>query len=157
MSDSRNENGNWLQRIFSSVSGTESEEAPVRPAESAGPPGRAYIYTRPQRNDKGELVDDNDQQVDRCQEYARINGYRVTRILQEPEHGPEDERAVLKELRTAIWKGQLDILVTPKPETIYYDTNRLVRLTRELSMMDARIEFVDVDINQYELEDENDA
>jgi DNA invertase Pin-like site-specific DNA recombinase len=152
MSSENNEN--WLQRVLKSVSGTDTEDEAeeLRPAPSGGPPGRAFIYTRPQRNDKGELVDDNTQQADRCQDYARVHGYRVTRILQEPDYGPEDERVELKELRTAIWKRQLDILIAPRPETLYYDTNRLVRLTRELSMMDARIEFVDVDVNSYELE-----
>lgn len=153
---SNHENDNWLQRMFKSVSGADSsdESEESRPAPSGGPPGRAFIYTRPRRNDKGELVDDNTQQADRCQDYARIHGYRVTRILQEPEYGPEDERAELKELRTALWKRELDILIAPSPETLYFDTNRLVRLTRELSMMDARLEFVDVDINAYELKDE---
>lgn len=117
-------------------------------------PGRAFIYTRPERNKKGELVDDNPQQAERCQEYARANGYSVTRVLQEAEHGPDDERSELKALRTAIWKRQIDVLIAAKPETLYQDTNRLVRLARELSMVDARLEFVDIDINQYAFEDE---
>ena len=116
--------------------------------------GRAFIYTRPQRNKKGELVDDNAQQVTRCQDYARENGYQVTRILQEEDHGPEDERPELKSLRSAIWLGKLDVLIAPRPETLYQDTNRLVRLAKELSMIQARLEFVDVDINQYELEED---
>jgi DNA invertase Pin-like site-specific DNA recombinase len=111
--------------------------------------GRAYIYTRPERNDKGELIDDNDAQAARCEDYARVHGYRVSRVLQEPEHGPDDERQELKALRTAIWRREVDILIAPKPETLYHDTNRLVRLARELSLMGARIEFVDVDINDY--------
>lgn len=115
---------------------------------------RAIIYTRPERNKKGELVDDNEQQMRRCEEYARENGYRVSRVLQEEEHGPDDERSELKQLRSAIWRRQLDILITAKPETLYQDTNRIVRLAKELSMMDARLEFVDVDINAYELEAE---
>jgi DNA invertase Pin-like site-specific DNA recombinase len=110
---------------------------------------RAVIYTRPERNKKGEMVDDNAQQAERCEQYAREHGYRVNLILQEDEFGPEDERPELKQLRAAIWKRQIDILITPKPETIYRDTNRLVRLTKELSMVDARIEFVDVDIDAY--------
>ncbi len=116
--------------------------------------GRAFIYTRPERNKKGELVDDNDQQAARCQDYARENGYRVTKVLQEAEHGPEDERTELKQLRSAIWRRQLDVLIAPKPETLYQDTNRLVRLARELSMVDARLEFVDIDINDYAFDEE---
>lgn len=115
---------------------------------------RAIIYTRPERNKNGELIDDNEQQTRRCEEYARENGYRVNRVLQEEEHGPDDERSELKQLRGAIWRRQLDILIAAKPETLYQDTNRIVRLAKELSMMDARLEFVDVDINAYELESE---
>jgi DNA invertase Pin-like site-specific DNA recombinase len=116
--------------------------------------GRAFIYTRPERNKKGELVDDNQQQAERCQDYARENGYQVAKVLQEEDHGPEDERPGLKSLRSAIWLGQIDVLIAAKPETLYQDTNRLVRLAKELAMADAHLEFVDVDINQYEL-DEN--
>jgi DNA invertase Pin-like site-specific DNA recombinase len=115
---------------------------------------RAIIYTRPERNKKGELIDDNAMQVERCQDYARDHGYRVSLVLQEDEHGPDEERPELKRLRGAIWRGQLDILIAPKPETIYSDTNRLVRLAKELSMANARLEFVDVDINAYELKGE---
>ncbi len=156
MSNQHNESGNWLQRIFGPGSDSEYDSEPETSSSPvpAGPPGRAFIYTRPQRNEKGELVDDNGNQVDRCQEYARVNGYRVTRILQEDEHGPDDERDELKALRTAMWKRQFDILITPRPETLYYDTNRLVSLTRELSMLDARLEFVDVDLNSYELDED---
>lgn len=116
--------------------------------------GRAFIYTRPERNKKGELIDDNSQQAERCQEYARANGYSVARVLQEAEHGPDDERSELKVLRSAIWTRQIDVLIAPKPETLYRDTNRLVRLAKELAMIDARLEFVDIDINQYEFEEE---
>jgi DNA invertase Pin-like site-specific DNA recombinase len=115
--------------------------------------GQAFIYTRPERNDKGELVDDTSAQAKRCEDYARANGYRVSRILQESDHGPEDERPELKQLRSAIWRREVDILIAPRPETLYRDTNRLVRLARELSMMDARLEFVDIDINDYAFED----
>lgn len=115
---------------------------------------RAIIYTRPQRNKKGELVDNNEEQARRCEEYARENGYRVNLVLQEEEHAPDDERTELKRLRSAIWRRQLDILIASKPETLYQDTNRIVRLAKELAMMDARLEFVDVDINAYELEAE---
>jgi DNA invertase Pin-like site-specific DNA recombinase len=117
-------------------------------------PGRAYIYTRPARNDKGELVDSNDQQAERCQNYARENGYQVSRILNEAEHAPDEERPELKALRTAIWLGHVDVVIAPKPETLYQDTNRLVRLTRELAMTDATLEFADVDINQYAFEED---
>jgi DNA invertase Pin-like site-specific DNA recombinase len=119
--------------------------------------GRAYIYTRPERNKKGELIDGNSAQAQRCEEYARLHGYRVNQILQEPEHGPEDERTELKALRSAIWRRQVDVLIAPKPETLYNDTNRLVRLARELSMVDARLEFVDVDINDYAYEHDEHA
>ncbi len=115
---------------------------------------RAVIYTRPERNKKGELVDDTPQQIDRCQEYAWQNGYRVHQVLQESEHGPEDERTELKRLRSLIWRRQIDVLISPKPETLYQDTNRLVRLARELSMVDARLEFVDVSVDDYALEQE---
>jgi site-specific DNA recombinase len=115
---------------------------------------RAYIYTRPERNDKGEIVDDNDSQLRRCEDYARVNGYRVALVLQESDHGPEDERTELKRLRSAIWRRQVDVLITVKPETLYRDTNRLVRLTRELALADARLEFVDVDVDDYALEDQ---
>jgi DNA invertase Pin-like site-specific DNA recombinase len=114
----------------------------------------AYIYTRPERNKKGELIDDNDAQAQRCQEYARANGYQVSKVFQESEHGPDEERPELKQLRAAIWRRQVGILIAPKPETLYRDTNRLVRLARELSIQDARLEFVDVDINAYSAEDE---
>jgi DNA invertase Pin-like site-specific DNA recombinase len=116
--------------------------------------GRAFIYTRPQRNDKGELIDGNDTQAARCEDYARTHGYRVSRVLQESEHGPDDERPELKALRTAIWRREVDIVIVPKPETLYQDTNRLVRLTRELAMLDTRIEFVDVNINDYVFEED---
>ena len=116
--------------------------------------GRAFIYTRPRRNKKGEVVDDNAQQVTRCQDYARENGYQVAQILQEDDHGPEGERPELKSLRAAIWLGKLDVLIAPRPETLYQDTNRLVRLAKEMSMYGAQLEFVDVDINQYELDEE---
>lgn len=115
---------------------------------------RAVIYTRPERNKKGELIDDNETQAQRCQDYAREHGYRVGLVLQEDERGPEDERPELKRLRAAIWRGQIDILIAAKPETLYRDTNRLVRLAKELSMIDARLEFVDVDINAYAVDDE---
>lgn len=114
---------------------------------------RAIIYTRPERNKKGELVDDNEQQILRCEAYARENGYRVNQVLQEAELAPDDERSELKQLRGAIWKRQLDILIAAKPETLYRDTNRLVRLAKELAMMDVRLEFVDVDINAYEMDE----
>jgi DNA invertase Pin-like site-specific DNA recombinase len=115
---------------------------------------RAIIYTRPERNKKGELIDDNDTQAQRCQDYARENGYRVSLVLQEDEHGPEEERPELKRLRAAIWRGQVDVLIAPKPETLYRETNRLVRLAKELSMTNARLEFVDIDINAYAFEEE---
>jgi DNA invertase Pin-like site-specific DNA recombinase len=115
---------------------------------------RAYIYTRPERNKKGEMVDDNAMQVERCEEYARMHGYRVSKVLQEDDHGPEDERPELKQLRGAIWRQQVDVLIAPKPETLYRDTNRLVRLARELAMINARLEFVDVDINDYAFEED---
>jgi DNA invertase Pin-like site-specific DNA recombinase len=115
---------------------------------------RAVIYTRPERNKKGELVDANEMQIERCERYAQDHGYRVNLVLQEDELGPDDERPELKQLRSAIWRRQVDVLITAKPETLYRDTNRLVRLTKEMAMLDARIEFVDVDINAYELEDD---
>lgn len=115
---------------------------------------RAYIYTRPERNKKGELIDDNNAQSERCQEYARANGYQVSEVLHEDEHGPDDERPELKKLRAAIWRRQVDILIAPKPETFYQDTNRLVRLARELASLDTRLEFVDIDINDYAFEQE---
>jgi DNA invertase Pin-like site-specific DNA recombinase len=110
---------------------------------------RAVIYTRPQRNDKGQLIDDHAQQLERCERYARDNGYRVILVLNEDEFGPEDERPELKRMRTTFWKREADVLITPKPDTLYLDNNRLVRLMKELTLVDGFIEFVDVDIDEF--------
>jgi DNA invertase Pin-like site-specific DNA recombinase len=115
---------------------------------------RVAIYTRPMRNDKGELIDDADSQATRCEEFAFERGYRVQMLLSEQEHGLEGERPELRRLRGAIWRGEVDIVLAPKPETLYHDTNRLVRFAKELSMTGGRLEFVDVRVDDYMFMDE---
>jgi DNA invertase Pin-like site-specific DNA recombinase len=110
---------------------------------------RAAIYARPMRNDKGELIDDTSSQTKRCEEFAYEHGYRVQLLLAEDEHGTEGERPELRRLRGAIWRREIDVVIATRPESLYHDTNRLVRFAKELSMIGGRLEFVDVRVDDY--------
>lgn len=105
-------------------------------------PVRAGIYTRPQYNDKGDVVNDPAKQEETCRKHANKQGYVVTQVYREEENGLETERSELRRLRSTIWTRNLDVIIATTPDRLYVDTNRLVRFAKEADLMNVRIEFV---------------
>ncbi len=106
-------------------------------------PVRAGIYTRPQFNQKGEVVNDPAKQEETCRQHANKQGYVVTQVYREVEHGIESERPELRRLRSTIWTRNLDVVIATAPDRLYIDTNRLARFAKEADIMNVRLEFVD--------------
>ena len=74
-------------------------------------PVRAGIYTRPQYNEKGDVVNDPMKQEETCRKHANKQGYVVAQVYREEENGVEAERPGLRRLRSSIWTRRLDVVI----------------------------------------------
>lgn len=84
------------------------------------------------------------EQESQLRAYVAKRHYDVTRVLQEvlPEY-PE-ARPALKELRTAMWLREIDVVVARSPEALYRDPERLKSFLVEARTLGLRVEFLEV-------------
>lgn len=107
---------------------------------------RAAIYVRVSAADD-EKVLGIEQQEANCRAHVRDMGYEVVDVFADRDLVEGDERPELKRMRSALWRRNFDIVIATRPDRLFRDTNRLVRMTREVESMGARIEFADLPLD----------
>jgi hypothetical protein len=127
-----------LGRLFGGRTAPEPYESGLR-----GPSVRAAIYGRDVFDGEGELVRSAAEQADACRAFAAQRGYTIVGSFLDTSTDPEQSRPQLQRLRAAIWRHNVDVVISTNPEQLYIDVNRLVRFAREAYALNVSVEFTD--------------
>ena len=108
---------------------------------------RAVIYARVSTT----MQEDNESlkfQIQKCKDFCKIKGYKITKILQDVESGGKDRRAGFLELKNNVENSTFDILVVYESSRVSRKTLTMIKFVNSMQEKDIRF----VSISQPELD-----